>query len=125
MKYIRTKDKIIDLSKVTIGENGWKSIEEYITFKQDDQQEPIKIADTVEELIQVGDIVFYWMQSDDTERCEVIVREDDVRRIRFNTITKLLIPVGENYMCVAKAYPVFVTFENRRYLQMKGELKLL
>lgn len=50
MKYIRTKDGIIDLSKVTIGENGWKSVEEYIAFKQEDQEEPIKIADTIEEL---------------------------------------------------------------------------
>ena len=49
-KYIRTKDGITDLSKVTIGENGWESIEEYIAFKQEDQQEPIKVADTIEEL---------------------------------------------------------------------------
>ena len=50
MKYIRTKDGIIDLSKVNIGENGWESIEEYIAFKQEDQQEPIKHADTTEDL---------------------------------------------------------------------------
>ena len=58
MKYIRTKDEIIDLSKVTIGENGWESIEEYIAFKQDDQQEPIKVADTIEELCDYVDIQY-------------------------------------------------------------------
>ena len=50
MKYIRTKDGIIDLSKVTIGENGWKDIEEYIAFKQEEQKELIKQADTIEDL---------------------------------------------------------------------------
>lgn len=51
MKYIRTKDGIIDLSNVTIGENGWKNVKEYIAFKQEDQEEPIKVAGTIEELI--------------------------------------------------------------------------
>ena len=50
MKYIRTKDEIIDLSNVVIGENGWENIEEYIVFKQENQQKPIKQADTIEEL---------------------------------------------------------------------------
>lgn len=50
MKYIRTKDEIIDLSTITIGKDGWESIEEYIAFKQEDQKEQIKQADTIEEL---------------------------------------------------------------------------
>ena len=50
MKYIRTKDGIIDLSKVTIGQNGWKDKKEYIAFKQEEQKETIKQADTIEEL---------------------------------------------------------------------------
>ena len=50
MKYIRTKDGIVDLSKITLGKDGWESVEEYMAFKQDDQQEPIKVADTIEEL---------------------------------------------------------------------------
>lgn len=51
MKYIRTKDAIINLSYVCIGvDNGWKSKEEYIAFKQEEQIEKIKVADTIEEL---------------------------------------------------------------------------
>ena len=58
MKYIRTKDGIIDLSKVTIGENGWKNIEEYIAFKQEEQKELIKQANTIEELCDYWDFYF-------------------------------------------------------------------
>ena len=51
MKYIRTKDKIIDLANIKIGgSDGWKSKDEYIAFKQEDQIEKIKQADTIEEL---------------------------------------------------------------------------
>lgn len=82
------------------------------------------IADNVEELIQIGDIVFYWQQSDDSERCEVLVTEDDVMRIKYATITKLLIPIDDNYICVAKACPEFTIINNRRYLVKKGELEI-
>lgn len=134
MKYIRTKKGIENVENLFLVDyydangNAYKLNSDGMTATKIDYEKLLpnnKVADTIEELIQVGDIVFYWVQSDDTERCEVIVREDDIRRVRFNTLTKLLIPVGENYICVAKQNNVFVTISNRRYLQMKGELELL
>ena len=69
MKYIRTKDGIIDLSKVAIGKDGWESIEEYIAFKQEDQKEQIKQADSIEELcdefVRVREDIHDFLVSDD------------------------------------------------------------
>ena len=126
-KYVRTpKNEIFEF--IYPNENGKGAI--YTVTKSFqrpyiEEYKHMKQADTIEELIQVGDIVFYWVQSDDTERCEVIVGEDDIRRVKFNTLTKLLVPIEENYKCVAKAKPVFAYVNHRRYLQAKGELELL
>ena len=85
----------------------------------------VKQADTIEDLIQIGDIVFYWQQSDDKEHCSLMVYDSDITTMKFNAITKLLIPVGDDYKCVAKGYPTFSVIRDRRYLVNKGELELL
>ena len=85
----------------------------------------VKQAYNIEDLIQIGDIVFYWQQSDDKEHCSLIVYDTDISTIKYNAITKLLIPVGDDYKCVAKGYPTFEVIRNRRYLIDKGRLELL
>ncbi len=108
MKYIRTKDgRIIETPFMT------------------NLDTPYKFADTIEELIQIGDIVFYWQQSDDKEHCSLMVYDSDIHTMKYNAITKLLIPVGEDYRCVAKGFPSFNVIKGRRYLVSKGELELL
>lgn len=84
-----------------------------------------KQADTIEDLIQIGDIVFYWQQSDDKEHCSLMVYDSEIHAMKFNAITKLLIPNGDDYKCVAKGYPSFSVIRDRRYLVNKGELELL
>lgn len=131
MKYIRTKDgRIIPYKKEydgftkTIGERFYYiNQDDVITFVHKDMI--LKQADTIEELIQIGDIVFYWAPSDDKEHCVVINYDIELDSIKYNVITKLLIPVGEDYKCVAKGYPSFNLINNKRYLANKGELKLL
>lgn len=113
MKYIRTNTEIQELYVDEFTEYG----KEY--YKNS------KIADTIEDLIQTGDIVFYWSPNDDKEHCVVVLYYTDICSIKYNAITKLLIPVGEDYKCVAKGYPSFNLIKNKRYLVDKGELELL
>ena len=128
MKYIRTIDGIYEPTNWQCDLSG-----EMILVKADNKfgndtifvRNIMKQADTIEELVQIGDIVFYWSSSDDKEHCVVISYEADLNLIKYNVITKLLIPVGEDYKCVAKGYPSFNLIKDRRYLVSKGELELL
>lgn len=128
MKYIRTKDNdIIDYQFIVKYNIPHIFIEnrKYIDFNRTGRFEILKEADAIEDLIQVGDIVFYWQQSDDKEHCSLIVYDSDIRMMKYNAITKLLIPVGEDYKCVAKGFPSFSLVRGRRYLNDKGKLELL
>lgn len=82
-------------------------------------------ADTLEELIQLDDIVFYWQPSDDKEHCTLMSYPREIEAAQSMVIIKLLIPLGENYKCVAKAEPSFAIFGGRRSLIQKGELELI
>ena len=120
MKYIRTKDgrllnyeELNEISKLSI---SMDAMEKNCDFE---------IADTIEELIQLNDIVFYWQQNDNKEHCTLMVYPDEIKSMRFNVITKLLIPIGDDYKCVAKAEPIFESINGRRYLIQKGKLELL
>ena len=125
MKYIRTKDGIYEV--VLISPLGFVRIDKKDgSYPDVFEKDIIKQADTIEDLMQVGDIVFYWYSNDDTEHCENIIREWDIHRFKYTTLTKLLIPVNEDdYKCVAKADPSFELISGRRYLVSKGELKLV
>ena len=125
MKYIRTKDGIYEV--VLISPLGFVRIDKKDgSYPDVFDRDIIKQADTIEDLMQVGDIVFYWYSNDDTEHCENIIREWDIHRFKYTTLTKLLIPVNEDdYKCVAKADPSFELISGRRYLVSKGELKLV
>lgn len=112
MKYARTKERIFICN-----------FPEYCRTIKDN--EIVAQADTIEDLIQIGDIVFYWQQSDDKEHCSLMVYDSDITTMKFNAITKLLIPVGDDYKCVAKGYPTFSVIRDRRYLVNKGELESL
>lgn len=133
MKYIRTKDGIYELMP-KIEQDYEVSFDNktlelaYYTTKNDwvAKKDVINQADTIEDLMQVGDIVFYWYSNDDTEHCENIIRDWDIHRFKYTTLTRLLIPVNENdYRCVAKAESSFELISGRRYLVQKGVLKLL
>ena len=124
MKYIRTKDgiyKVLEEHKLPVGDDIF-----YVTdYKSCYSYEVLKQADTIEDLIQIGDIVFYWAPGDDKEHCVLINYDIELDSIKYDAITKLLIPVGEDYKCVAKGYPSFNLIKNKRYLANKGELELL
>ena len=130
MKYIRTKDGIYKYVKKIRNYyfecdnfiDDEKKVHCFIIFKPKDI---LKQADTIEDLIQIGDIVFYWQQSDDKEHCSLMVYDSDIRGMKYNAITKLLIPAGEDYKCASKGYPSFNLIKDRRYLVNKGELELL
>ena len=112
-KYIRTKDGIFDCNNVSIPPRTSKHLE---IEKQ---------ANTIEDLIQIGDIVFYWQQYDDKEHCCLITCDFELNAMKYGVITKLFIPVGNDYKCVAKAEPSYHLIKGRRYLVNKGELELL
>lgn len=123
MKYIRTEDGIYEIHFDKKSGNYFynTSMHSYELYRGN----KYNIADTIEELIQIGDIVFYWAPSDDKEHCIVINYDTELHSIKYNAITKLLIPVEEDYKCVAKGYPSFNVIKNKRYLVNKGELELL
>lgn len=125
MKYIRTKEHIykrLFVDRAIVNECGYGSCDKELNPIG---ETIVKEADTIEELIQIGDIVFYWQQSDDKEHCVLMVYDSDIHTMQYNAITKLLIPVEEDYKCVAKGYPSFNLIMNRRYLVNKGVLELL
>lgn len=119
MKYIRTKD----------GRIGKFYQDQSFTITCSlgcvDKENILNQADTIEELIQLGDVVFYWSPSDDKEHCVVMTCDTELHSIKYNAITKLLIPVGEDYRFVAKGVPSFNLIKGRRYLVNKGELELI
>ena len=124
MKYIRTKNELVEFNiirKIMPDVYEVKDIKDRYLHKE----EILKQADTIEDLIQIGDIVFYWQQSDDKEHCCLMVYDSDITTLKYNAITKLLIPHGEDYKCVAKGCPSFNLIKGRRYLVNKGELELL
>ena len=79
-------------------------------------------AENIEDLIQLGDLIFYWCQSDDTERVDLVVNEWDIIRVKGFPITRLLVKHGQDYKCVAAARHEFVISDGRRWLVKKGEL---
>jgi hypothetical protein len=85
----------------------------------------INQTDTIEELIQIGDIVFYWVSSYEKEHCVMITSDIEIQSLKYNAITKLLIPVGEDYKCVAKGFPSFNLIRGRKYLVNKGKLEIV
>lgn len=122
MKYIRTKDGIVTDKLYE------QTLEICALTYENAQKSDLKIisqADTIEELIQIGDIVFFWLSSDDKEHCAVMLYDTELNSIKYIAITKLLIPVGEDYKCVAKGFPSFNLIKGRRYLVSNGELELL
>ena len=119
MKYIRTKDgRIVDISFAS-------RIRTKILKTHDTKWILEHSAENIEELIQIGDIVFYWVPSYQKEHCVMITSDIEIQSLKYNAITKLLIPVGEDYKCVAKGFPSFNLIGGRKYLVNKGELELL
>lgn len=128
MKYVRTKDGIYEVEKKERAYFEGQPWLYYCKGKSSlvEEKEVLNQADTIEDLMQVGDIVFYWYSNDDTEHCENIIRDWDIHRFKYTTLTRLLIPVNENdYKCVAKAESSFELISGRRYLVQKGVLELL
>ena len=123
MTYIRTNKGFYRVEKEDFNYVG----KQYKKATWNESELVVAQANNINELIQKGDIVFYWNQSDDTERCFCIVYDSDKDNCGLVglPITKLLIPVGENYKCVAKGHPSFELIRERKYLVNKGELELL
>ena len=120
MKYIRTKDGIYETTTVSLYKN-----DDLLYIDGCELERVITQADTIEELIQIGDIVFYWVQSYEKEHCVMITSDIEIQSLKYNAITKLLISVGDDYKCVAKGFPSFNLIRGRKYLVSKGELELL
>ena len=149
MKYIRTKEgKIIDTTRRKYITNGNDLIlhKQYETVggPEVDVESPYvpsvaiiekhneyifvgvidKQADTIEELIQVGDIVFYYDFHSQTEQC-LYIRDCDLMFAKEMNTTRLLIPVGKDYKQVAKATHEYHQFDCIKQVTKKGKLELL
>lgn len=134
MKYLRLKNnniyKIVSEAKEEFAKNyGVAMLVEDNEGKKfylgEDQLEGSKRADTIEELIQLNDIVFYWQPSDDKVHSTLMSYSREIDGMQYNAIFKLLVPVGDDYKCVAKAEPKFAVFGGRMSLVQKGVLELL
>lgn len=115
MKYIRTEEGIFDeiQHRHTKIKGRVSIMGVFYDFKE---------ADTIEELIQVGDIVFYYDFHSQKEQCMYI---QDLIFARELNITKLLIPVEDDYKCVAKAEHRYLEIDSMKQIVEKGELELI
>lgn len=126
MKYVRTEDgRIINVECCQEDNNkyydyGWDDRLIILCYKED----IIKEADTIEDLIKVGDIVFYWRQSDDQEACNLMIYDADIEAIKGMPITKLLLPCNYGFKCVAVANHEFIKMSNNHHLVKKHPLIL-
>lgn len=111
MKYARTKERIFIC----------KFPENCRTIKDN---EIIAKADTIEELVQSGDIVFYYDFHSQQEQC-LYVKDFDVMFVKDMNITRLLIPVDNDYRQVAKAEHLYQQFNGMKQVIEKGEMELL
>ena len=114
MTYIRTNKGFYRVEKEDFNYVG----KQYKKATWNESELVVAQANNINELIQKGD---------NTERCFCIVYDSDKDNCGLVglPITKLLIPVGENYKCVAKGHPSFELIRERKYLVNKGELELL
>ncbi len=122
MKYIRTKDgRIIDTNLISIGnsETDFRSLEHYLEVSE---QIIIKQADTIEELIQPGDIIFYFDFHSQKEQCMYL---NYILGIEDVNIIKLLVPVEDDYKCVAKAYHEITELSGMKHVTKKGSLQVI
>ena len=81
-------------------------------------------ANTIEDLIQIGDLIIYWQQSDQKEHCLLIVYDWEIQSAKFLPITRLLIPNGNDYKCVAIGNIKTEKINGREWLIDKGRLEL-
>lgn len=122
MRYIRTENgRIIDTNLISIGNNetDFRSIEHYLEVSE---QIITKQADTIEELIQPGDIIFYFDFHSQKEQCMYL---NYILGIEDVNITKLLIPVEDDYECVAKAHHEITELSGMKYVTTKGLLEVI
>ena len=105
MKYVRTETGIYEVKEealLPMGDEIFYTTTNGLYFYSYDI---LKQADTIEELIEIGDIVFYWLSSDDKEHCGMVSYDTEQQLIKHSVLTKLVIPVGEDYKGVAKGQP--------------------
>lgn len=122
MRYIRTRDGIFEFIVdwyISIQNN-----KTFINTKYDGivyEEEVLKQADTIEELIMPGDLVRYdglymsWIEKDRGDE----VRGIDMHLIPRKSVDMLWIPIGNDTEC----YPNFKLVASKE--DDKGELKLL
>ena len=118
MRYIRLKDKIYDASLFLREYTGWYFSErtKQYTFTE---SEIVKQADTIEDLIFPGDIIFYYDFHSQSEQCMYVTNP----LFLDLPVTKLLIPIGDDYKCVAKAEHEYKVLDHMKHVIKKGKLE--
>ena len=118
MRYVRLKDKIYDASLFLREYTGWYFSErtKQYTFTE---SEIVKQADTIEDLIFPGDIIFYYDFHSQSEQCMYVTNPIFLDL----PITKLLIPTGDDYRCVAKADHEYKVLDHMKHVIKKGKLE--
>ena len=81
-----------------------------------------KESDDILDLIEPGDIIFYFDFHSQKEQCMYL---NDILSIKDINITKLLVPVKDNYECVAKAHHEITELSGMKYVTTKGKLEVI
>ena len=114
MKYIRTKNFVVELET-------WMKIDKDILIIGGATHKIVKQADTIRDLIQSGDIIFYWHAGSKKEHCMYVADDLAAYDMKSWPITRLLVPVGKDYRQVAIGNPELL---NNEYLINAGELEI-
>lgn len=104
MKYIRTKNKIFEVVNSFVDYHQ-KRIYEVLSNQLIEETEVVKEADTIEELIMVGDLVF--VIDDKGNKMSIYVEDINYLNVWIKThdiykINEVYIKVNDDYICVAK-----------------------
>ena len=118
MRYIRLKDKIYDASLFLREYTGWYFSERTKRYAFT-ESEIVKQADAIEDLIFPGDIIFYYDFHSQSEQCMYVANPSFVDL----PITKLLISVGDDYICVAKAEHEYKVLDHMKHVIKKEKLE--
>ena len=118
MRYIRLKDIIYDASLFLREYTGWYFSERTKRYAFT-ESEIVKQADTIEDLILPGDIIFYYDFHSQSEQCMHVTNPIFLDL----PITKLLIPAGDDYRCVAKADHEYKVLDHMKHVIKKGKLE--
>lgn len=122
--YVRTKDGIypVQLDEVPLD----RTVTAFRLQHARGWDKPLEISeetyygrDSIEEVIRPGDIIFYYDFHSQSEQCMYVTNPIFLDL----PVTKLLIPVGDDYICVAKAEHKYKVLDHMKHVIKKGKLE--